>query len=261
MPFKTILSPSVRNEINKFRYFINEFHNFLFAEKKPKDFKSIPIIINNFNRYTFLKELIDSLNDRGYHNIYIIDNNSSYPPLLEYYKTIPQEKLFLLNENLGHLSFIHSGIYKKFRNRFFVYTDSDILLPPECPQNILEHFYNILTNTPHAIKVGCALKIDDIPDHYAPKKNVQKYERQFWNNPLGQDIFKAVIDTTFALYKPNIRVGTWFIGDSFRVAGNYACKHQPWYIDTNNIPEEENYYMKTATRSSHLVNVSSMKFN
>ena len=50
------------------------------------DAKQIPIVINNFNRLGYLKRLIASLESRGYKNIHIIDNNSTYPPLLEYYE-------------------------------------------------------------------------------------------------------------------------------------------------------------------------------
>ena len=42
--------------------------------------REIPIIINSFNRLTTLKRLISSLEQRGYTNIYILDNCSTYPP-------------------------------------------------------------------------------------------------------------------------------------------------------------------------------------
>lgn len=52
---------------------------------KISDAHDIPIIINNYNRLTMLKKLIDSLTSRGYTNIVILDNQSTYPPLLEWY--------------------------------------------------------------------------------------------------------------------------------------------------------------------------------
>lgn len=56
------------------------YHIFTSSKYKPTSYKNIPIIINNFNRLTCLQRLIASLEVRGYHNIYIIDNNSTYPP-------------------------------------------------------------------------------------------------------------------------------------------------------------------------------------
>ena len=44
--------------------------------------REIPIIINSFNRLTTLKLLVSSLEKRGYTNIYILDNCSTYPALL-----------------------------------------------------------------------------------------------------------------------------------------------------------------------------------
>lgn len=248
MPLKDLLPLQIRQLKYKAEYYCTEIRNFIFAEKRPKDFKSIPVIINNFNRYTYLKELIESLEKRGYRNYYIIDNKSTYPPLLEYYKTIPAERLFLLNENLGHLSFLKSGICHSFKNHYFVYTDSDILLPPECPDDILEQMFCILNKYPYISKVGCALRIDDLPDTYAQKEHVLEWEGQFWKEKLDDDIYKAMVDTTFALHKPNTKIGIWGIGDNIRLGGKYQCKHQPWYVDSANPGEEEEYYMKNSVR-------------
>ena len=47
---------------------------------------SIPIIINNYNRYSAFIKLVDWLSSAGFVNIIVLDNQSTYPPLLEYYK-------------------------------------------------------------------------------------------------------------------------------------------------------------------------------
>ena len=44
-----------------------------------------PIFIQNFNQVSYLRRLIGWLDARGYQNICVIDNNSSYPPLLRFY--------------------------------------------------------------------------------------------------------------------------------------------------------------------------------
>ena len=56
-----------------------------------KDPQQVPIFINNYNRLTTLTQLIDALVSRGYTNITILDNQSTYPPLLDYYKTTPHK--------------------------------------------------------------------------------------------------------------------------------------------------------------------------
>lgn len=47
------------------------------------DFKNIPVYIISFNRLSCLKQLVARLERAGYSNIHIVDNGSSYPPLLE----------------------------------------------------------------------------------------------------------------------------------------------------------------------------------
>ena len=67
---------------------------------KISDARDIPIIINNYNRLTMLKKLIDSLTSRGYTNIVILDNQSTYPPLLEWYAEC-QFEVIRLPKNYG----------------------------------------------------------------------------------------------------------------------------------------------------------------
>lgn len=221
----------------------------LFA-KVPQDLKATPIIINNFNRLTFLQTLIKRLEECGYTNIYIIDNASTYPPLLDFYETIPY-KVFRLKENIGYLSLWKTGICKKFRNQYFVYTDSDVVPCDDCPNDFIEYFYQLMKKYPRASKVGFALKIDDLPNTFKNKDKVLSWERKFWENTLEPNIYKAAIDTTFALYRPNIKGGAYFHDFMIRTAGKYQAKHLPWYNDDNNPTDEELYYISYAKTSTH----------
>lgn len=39
-------------------------------------------------------------------------------------------------------------------------------------------------------------------------------------------------------------VSIWIIDNgSIRVAGNFTCRHIPWYMDLGNLDEEERYYI------------------
>ena len=105
--------------------------------RPPKDFKrDIPIIINNYNQLDYLKLLLNSLEKRGYENIIILDNDSSYPPLLEFYKNT-RYRVIPLGHNYGYLALWKSGVYKEFQNSYFVYTDPDLVIDKECPDDFL----------------------------------------------------------------------------------------------------------------------------
>jgi|GEM_PF-5770443 len=55
---------------------------------KFTNWRYVPIFINARDRLGVLKKLIDWLLDAGYRNLIILDNNSTYPPLLEYYNKL-----------------------------------------------------------------------------------------------------------------------------------------------------------------------------
>lgn len=221
----------------------------LFSPKKT-EYKKIPIIINNYNRLNCMIKLIKSLEDRGYRNIYIIDNASTYPPLLEFYKNC-KYKIYYLKKNFGYLALWKTEIYIKFINDYYVYTDPDVVPIEECPENFLEYFLNIHKKYKNARKVGFSLKIDDLPDHYKNKAEVIEWEKQFWINKNCNNLYISPIDTTFALYKPWSWGGANSSRLSFRTDTPYSARHLPWYADSKNLSEEEKYYQEMASIATH----------
>jgi len=217
---------------------------------KIKDYKQIPIIINNRNRITSLIQLIKYLEKRGYKNIYIIDNNSSYPPLLEYYKKCPYH-IYRLSKNIGYLALWKTDIYKKFIKDYYVYTDSDVVPIDECPEDFMNVFLQILKKYIFAEKVGFSLKIDDLPDSFSNKDAVIKWEDQFYRKKINKLMYFAPIDTTFALYRPFIKKDVKHSYETYRTAYPFTARHLPWYIDSSNLNEEEQYYNDHSTTSTH----------
>lgn len=212
-----------------------------------KNGKDIPIIINNFNRLESLQMLISALMDRGYNNIYVLDNASTYPPLLEYYKNAPVEVLFL-GENLGFKALWRSDYRSRFCGDYYIYTDSDVIPIADCPEDFVDHFLSELKRHPLARKIGFSLRIDNIPDHYAHKRKVIEKESVYYGNPVGDGLFRAPIDTTFALYRPRVGLSRSRSVEAYRTAYPYQAEHIPWYSDSNNLSEEEQYYISHCTQ-------------
>lgn len=220
-----------------FCYFIREKCN----PPTIRQGKDIPIIINNFNRLTTLHQLIEALENRGYSNIYIIDNASTYPPLLDYYKQCPY-KIFQLKENLGFKALWKSGLNKQLCKDYFVYTDSDVVPAPYCPDDFLDYFLVQLKRHPFARKVGFSLRIDNLPDCYAHKEEVILTEKTYYTH-LKDGLYRAPIDTTFALYRPRIGLSRSRSVEAYRTAYPYQAEHLPWYTDSSSLSEEEQYYI------------------
>lgn len=218
--------------------------------------KEIPIIIINFNQLFFLKKLVDFLLKREFKNIVIIDNASTYPPLLRYYEqnknVIKVEKLSI---NEGHdVFFKNKDLQKKYARGFYFLTDADIVPNENLPKDFPSAMLSLLLKYYKKInKIGFAIDTESIPDYYPLKQKVQAWEKRFWETELEKDLFFANIDTTFALYKPKYPKTLFNLFNfmtAIRMAGPYTCLHGGWYIDPNNMTEENLFYIETANKSS-----------
>jgi hypothetical protein len=195
----------------------------------------IPIIINNRNRLTTTKKLADDLSKLGYTNIHILDNSSTYPPLLEYYSQCPYT-VERLNSNLGQLAIYNSNYINKFHG-WVAYSDSDIELNPDSPRGFVEEMIKIAEKY-NKVKVGLALRIDDLPDNYHTKR-FKQWEHPHWTKEVEKDVYEAFVDTTFSI----IKVGQPFQYQAFRMAGNLTARHMPWYTQFDNLSDEEKYFL------------------
>ena len=240
---KGLIRPLYQNAVALIRCVEHKFRG-----SKIKDPKLVPIIINNRNRLLFMTQLIESLEARGYYNIHIIDNNSDFPPLIEFYESCKYQ-VYRLNKNVGHLSLWKTDLYKKFINDYYVYTDSDVVLVEECPDDFMQVFIQEMERNLWVQKIGFSLKLDDLPDHYHKKTEVVKWENQFYQQKVGNLFYKADVDTTFALYRPGMRANKGWL--MYRSAFPYQARHMPWYTESRNLSDEENYYITNAALSTH----------
>jgi len=78
---------------------------------------------------------------------------------------------------------------------------------------------------------------------------VVKWETQFWSEKKDSLFYRAPIDTTFALYRPYVRGGSWL--KALRSDAPYLARHLPWYQDPNHLDEEEAYYQNQAQTTTH----------
>lgn len=215
-----------------------------------EDYKTIPIIINNFNRLDYLKRLIESLEKRGYYNLYIIDNKSTYPPLLEYYKDC-KYTVFRLDENVGYMAIWKTDVYRRFRKSWYVYTDSDVVIDEDCPEDFMKCFISVLNKYKNAQKVGFGIRIDNLPDQFKNKLDVVNHESKFWNIEIEESLYSAPIDTTFALYRPFCSGPADDYHETYRTGFPYVIQHLPWYVDSSAMTDEEIYYIRNIKQSTH----------
>lgn len=213
---------------------------------------NIPIIINNFNWLSTTKKLVEDLIRLGYTDIHILDNGSTYPPLMDWYGQI-ENGLYknvtmhlIMRGNLGPRALWDSGYINNFQHLDWIaYTDSDIELNPNTPENFIEELINISSTTIGYNKVGLALSLEDLDLNNNYQNKIYHWETKFWNCPclsiIGKNIvFEADIDTTFSIIQPQ----SPFDYKALRVSGDFTAKHKPWQADFDNMTEEEAYIME-----------------
>lgn len=206
--------------------------------------QEVPVYINNRNRVSTTKELVEWLLHSGTQKITILDNDSSYAPLLDYYEKLPAEvEVVRLKSNLGPTAFWKLGLHKT-ENKPYVMTDSDMVPDKQCPRDLIGQLNETLCSRPESIKVGPGLRIDDIPDVEASEKlnglNMEEQKRH-WERRYGHNAFFAYVDTTFALYSARC---PWLgqMPRNLRMDFPYLFRHMPWYVTEKTMTEEEHYY-------------------
>lgn len=219
---------------------------------KPKNLYKIPVFIISYNRLSYIKQMVTWLKKYGINNIHIIDNNSSYGPLLKYLQTC-QCTVHRLDKNWGHEVLWRCGKFNKvIKKSLYIVSDPDIAPNKNLPKDFLLQMYNILGQYKNITKIGFALDITDIRKTKTNKKYI-KSEQIFWKKKIKNEklvLYDAPIDTTFALYRPGkLRPGSSEFYRGIRVAGNFTAKHLPWYIDPNKETREDIYYRKHANPS------------
>lgn len=218
--------------------------------------KEINVFIIAFNRLKYLIQLVTWLEKAGFEKIHIVDNASTYPPLLNYLKKT-KHSVHHLDKNYGHLAVWECGKFKNIIDKeYYIVTDFDILPIEKCPLNVTEYFRNILDKYPKFTKVGFSLKIDDIPNEYNYKDNVIEWEGQFWKDKIAEGLFNASIDTTFALYRPRIYPHQKKWWKSIRTDYPYISRHLPWYENSSQVDEEDVYYQKNIKNKSSFWSVT-----
>ena len=216
------------------------------------DWQDVPIFINARDRLGIMKQQIDWLLDAGYRNLIILDNDSTYPKLLEYYSKLEKNssvKVILLKKNLGYKALWKSNILEKMKiSTPYVYTDPDVVPDKNCPKDFVKILYELLDTHREFRKVGPALVWEDIT--FFDKELWQRTEKNFEDQArVNENFGYANIDTTFALYT-NTRA--YSLRFSLRTLGNLRCRHLPWYFDYDNLPDDEKYYLEHADKSSSI---------
>jgi hypothetical protein len=231
----------------------NPFSSILFEPKNTEGLikKNMPAVIIGYNQVTYIRNMVNQLKNHT-SDIIVIDNNSSFQPLLDYYRDEFEYTLLKMNDNHGYLVYKNDWV-QKLVGDMYILTDPDLLFNYKLPNRFIDDFIGI-SNYFKAGRVGFALSIDSDEirtDALFYGHSIKEWESQFWTQKLyyppspQMELNSAPIDTTFCLI--NKKYGDH---SPIRVAGNYTCLHLPWYKNFRALLEEGEYESYTQNNKS-----------
>lgn len=200
------------------------------------------VFINNRDLLTWPRAMADTLRDQGHEPI-IVDNESTYPPLLVWYSVCPYHVVRLPNYGSRapwELSLLTDSTEP------FVVTDPDLdisTIPHDWPEVLAEG----LKLHPGHHKCGLSLEDRDVPSEnpasWLDGFTFGEGNPKYWTE--GRQGTRCMfhpypIDTTFALYRPHAS------GDvgGCRAGRPYTARHLPFHLVLKHNPSDPAYQIE-----------------
>lgn len=227
------------------------------------------IFIMNWNGLEWPKKMAEFFVSCG-HTPIIVDNCSTYPHLLKWYKECPYKVISTEGVELTTYNrFVWEipGLLDNVGNYYGV-TDSDLDFT-DIPKDFCEVLANHIQRTEGILKCGLALKLEDLPDN-AYANRYREAEKNNFSNVDQYGFYGIPVDTTFAIYSkercnslekmwrpegaavPDSFLDNSYFYRSHRSPAPYIARHLPWYMDINNLTEEQQYHIKVTRHGSIL---------
>ena len=217
------------------------------------------VFITNWNQLsTGFQELVDWFLDVDM-NPTILDNASTYPPLLEYYDQMADKiDVQRLLVNRGCWVFWQGGYNTEYNtSEHFITSDADCPPDADCPKDLVEKMIAVLEAYPTCLKVSPRLRTDNLPDCYDRKADAICNQAAWFiqGEPVPQieglpKLFHSHTDTTLTMWRagnrqdgppPRNSTSDWD-DEQYRMEYPYALKHAPWYLDSKHPSKEILFY-------------------
>lgn len=247
---------------------INQKNAAIHRQKKPT-----PIFIIVKDRLTSLKTSIESYQKlKEPFEIIIHDNNSSFEPTIQYLYELEKAGIRVYrnkqiyqtpNAELMSISETIEKYFSLYPQTNYIVTDPDIELVSGF-EDILSFFKFILKSNTDILTVGPQLLTHDIPDFYPFKDLSLGHNYPFWDGKNVREIewkgnlIKAKyckIDTTFQMFRAGMKFTKF--NQALRIYPPYAAKHLDWYLDPDNLTQDQLFYAQSSKR----LNISNFSRN
>lgn len=193
---------------------------------------------------TDLRQLVGWLHAAGYERITLLDNDSTYPPILEFFEETDCKVIRL--PNLGSRALWKAE--KVPQDEFFVLSDPDLIPLEECPLDAIEYLKSELEYRWSFPKISLGLYLEDLPQDMPSldwERSLVGIPSEKFPIPAGRQIapglWGSLSDTTFAVHRPGVNA---FRFEAIRTDFPYQARHTSWY--TTEPSQEDLYYLERA---------------
>lgn len=187
----------------------------------------------------------------------VVDHGSTWPDMVTWLDAVEHDARFDVwrdvNRHPRDLWRLDGPIMNRVgADERFIVTDCDVVPDDGCPVDWVHWMWDNLDRYPALKKVGLGLRTDDLPERYAHRDEVRRWEARYQPiNNLGGQLAPvsdgrgviADVDTTLAMYR-------WFepyaLGPAMRLSAPYVARHLTWYEDSANPTLEQAYYREHA---------------
>jgi len=216
--------------------------------RKGEPETEIPIVIVCYNNYKYVKNTIDQLirlNPDYKKSIIVMNNSSDDKETMEYLNSLDVRIKTLTNKGPWVTPVDNPDFYNELPDKFII-SDPDLEFHPNLPKDFVSHMAE-LSDKYKTSKIGFSINIADSEKMYPGEymRSVIEWESKFWQNRISDDnyeLYSADIDTTFSLINKK-----YWLNSSIRIAGNFTCRHLPFYINNGvmSVKEEYDYYSRS----------------
>ena len=197
--------------------------------------------------------------------IILLDQESTYPGMIEWLEEKKKEGIRVFHLKNTVPTYINKfpalggpvkQVCSEINSPYYVLTDPDIMFK-NIDGDILEFYTYFMETNSGYDAIGPMLDINDIPDYYPFKAEAIKRHTPFWDATGKYAIIgkpklikyrgkiiqyqPSPIDTTFALRPFGSK--PIYTSNAVRTRTPYTAKHLDWYIDPDNLSEDQKYYI------------------
>ena len=209
------------------------------------DWRDIPASSSTATATRRWVRLVDWLRAGGTRRIVILDNASTYPPLLQYYDALPEGVKCRACRRTTVPTCWQQRVHEVLDTPY-VLTDSDIV-PADFARPTSWSGSTRRCSATRREQGRSALRIDNLPDGYADADTVRKWESQFWGAPWWRRRIRRA-------HRHHLRALPGQAGFSIddralRLGRPYVVEHTPWYAIEDQLSAEEQYYREHASKT------------